>query len=123
LVFNQAPGSHPIAKLFDLEMDPGENIDLSQSRPQAVRNLTKPYQEWFEDVYRPFHPGEVRIGLGYLEDNPTELGRNEYRGPEGKDWQSPTAAGRWDVEITQSGVYSFELEFSKAFEREGIGTV
>ena len=51
-------------KLFDLENDPGEKVDLSESHPDLVKSMIVKWEKWWDDILKDYNsalPGTDRI--------------------------------------------------------------
>lgn len=71
LAFDLATGR---TKLFDLESDPGEKIDLSTERPEDTRRLQAALLRWLESREGPLSSGESRRQAEELEKKLRALG-------------------------------------------------
>jgi len=96
-------------ELFDLTADPLERKDVAADHPDVVERMRKDYDRWFDDVTaRGFAP--PRISLGAPQEDPTELTRQDWRGPQAS-W-APTGLGYWEVQVTRTGGYRVTLRFA-----------
>jgi arylsulfatase/arylsulfatase A len=108
------PNPDPVRfELYDLSEDPGEKRDLASAQPEVVAKLRNAYDAWFDDVCatRGFAP--VRFVVGTKHENPTELQRQDWRGPK-TEWNDPDAAGYWEIEVRGGGLYDVECRFPAA---------
>ncbi len=106
-LLGQQPKDPPL--LFDLLQDPGEKSDLAASNPEKVQELGAAYGRWFKEVssYRNFEP--PRIHVGFEDENPTVLTRQDWRGP--KAGWSKDSVGHWDLHATRSLKLKVTLRF------------
>src|SRR5262249_55454185 len=104
----------PAWQLFDIAADPYEQHDLAAQQPELVTRLRGEYDRWFEDVGRPRGYAPPRIALGAPQENPTELTRQDWRGPRG-GWDG-RARGHWGVGGVRAGKYEVTVGFGAAPE-------
>lgn len=106
-------------ELFDLQRDPTETEDLSNSHPQVARELKQGFDRWYEDIILNPHLREPRrIRLGTPHENPTILNRNDAKGDEGI-WAQDRIHGYWDVLVENDGFYDFTFVFRESLNQEG----
>lgn len=96
-------------RLYDLERDPGEQVDVAARHPDVVERLRKAYEAWFAEmrVERGFEPPRIRIGTPH--ESPTLLTRQDWRGPERDGWDDDV--GYWLVEVATTDRYAITLRF------------
>jgi len=101
-------------ELYDLEADPAESHDISDSQPARLAELRASYEAWFHDVAstRNFEP--PRIYLGTKFENPVLLTRQDWRGPLAS-WV-PGGLGYWEVDVRSTGTYELTLIFPEIKE-------
>ncbi len=101
-------------ELYDLEADPAEAHDISDSQPARLAELRSSYEAWFHDVAstRNFEP--PRIYLGTKFENPVLLTRQDWRGPLAS-W-APGGLGYWEVDVRSTGTYELTLLFAEVKE-------
>jgi hypothetical protein len=109
--FDQRPLTNRelVLELFDLRADPFELHDIAEANPEVVEQMRREYEKWFEDVSgtRGFEPS--RIVLGTPHENPSELSRQDWRGP--KAGWGTDSLGYWEVEIAEAGKFDIHLIF------------
>jgi arylsulfatase A-like enzyme len=100
------------SQLYDIQADPGQQVDVAQRYPEVVGRLRAAYEQWWANV-SPRFDDFCRIVLGAEEANPTTL--NAF------DWHTRTpwnqshiragvaANGFWAVEFAEAGRYEFAL--------------
>jgi hypothetical protein len=95
-------------ELFDMIADPLERKNVAAEHPEIVERMRKDYDAWFADVTaRGFTP--PRIYLGPPQENPTELTRQDWRGPRA-GWGAD-GLGYWEVQVTRTATYRVTLRF------------
>lgn len=101
-------------ELFDLERDPGQEVDVAAEHPDTVAELRGQYERWWQSL-EPVFDQRVRIGLGGAE-NPTRLMSHDWH-PDGNGlpWhqghvlKGAVAMGVWAVEVERAGEYEIHL--------------
>ncbi|PWJ41928.1 arylsulfatase [Sediminitomix flava] len=110
--------------LYDMQIDPNQELDISAKHPQVVEDLGKAYHEWFIDVTSGGHEPKVpRIEVGDTEyvylpavDGKT---KNKVR-YQGKGWSNDWAKNfknkkgviSWDLKVVEDGEYTFDALYS-----------
>ena len=112
-------------KLFDLQSDPGQKIDLSAKLPDIVSNLSKAVTDWRRDVLsemqRVVHPFTV----GYRQFPATILPARDGVAAGGvirsekapncsffTNWTTLDDRITWDIEVATAGRYSVEIYYT-----------
>ena len=103
----------PPVELYDLDADPGEEHDLSASKPAVTSDLKSRYEAWFADVEssRGFTPGVIHLG-SEAEPKAVLCRYQDSTFVDGK----PTS---WSVEIERTGRYRLSVNSPE----KGGGTV
>ncbi|HYT93016.1 MAG TPA: arylsulfatase [Gemmataceae bacterium] len=101
--------AEPKFQLYDISKDPYEEHDFAAKYPEIIARMRKGYEDWFKDVSatRGYEP--PRIHLGALEENPTLLTRQDWRGPRA-GWKG-NDLGHWEVQVVREGTYNVTLLF------------
>jgi arylsulfatase A-like enzyme len=99
-------------ELYDIENDPGQEVNVAADYPVVVGNLRKAHDAWFDEIKTSLAP-YCRIVLGSDHENPTRLDAFDVLG-DLPYVQSLVAAGkpcsgRWAVTFAQAGRYRFTL--------------
>lgn len=101
-------------RLFDIQEDPGQRIDLAAENPAVVKELRSLYQPYWEKVAPRLTP--VRIDVGNPAENPTILCSQNWYMPSGNPpWnfnsirKLPKVTGPWMIEVKQAGLYRLTL--------------
>ena len=85
-------------KLFDLQADPGEQVDLASRYPDLVARLSDQYEAWFTAVSRgaveAYLPPSIRIGA---TTEPVWLTRQDWRRTRRGGWGG-RSSGVWWIE-------------------------
>jgi arylsulfatase A-like enzyme len=110
-------------RLYDIENDPGETTDISQSHPDIVQRLRDEYETWFLDVSRGISPA-VRNVVGSPHQNPVVLTSQDMRGVRSalapheleiakRQAQSakPLGFGYWAIEVLREARYRIRMQF------------
>lgn len=100
--------------LYDIQADPAQRSNVADNHPDVVNRLRAHYDKYWEKVQPRLTP--VRIDLGNLEHNPTELCSQDWRMPNGNPpWnfgairRLPKVTGPWMVEVVRAGRYKITL--------------
>ena len=109
-------------ELYEIKSDPGQRHNVADQHPQAVAELRKAYDNWWDDISTEFSQ-PVRIIIGSDRANPTALNPHDWIGrPQELFDQSQVRRGRvagngaeyqghWLIEVAQDGRY--EIEFRR----------
>ncbi len=121
LVGHTGHGASPEAlKLFNLAEDPAETSDASAQYPDVKQLLLGELDRWYGEVIRsPNLEDPPRIIIGSDVEDPVILGRNDWKGPSARQWQSADAFGYWDVEVTGPGPFDVTLVYSQPVREKG----
>ena len=122
----QDPIHQPDSKLqlYDLQQDPHERHDMSSEAPLIADSLLQAMDLWYEEVMESPHlVTPPRIILGSSEENPVILGRNDWKGPTAKSWNSPEAYGTWDLRVLGPGPYRVTMVFRDPLPGKGRAVV
>ncbi len=100
-------------ELYDIKADPGQKKDIADGQPQVVEKLRKAYEKWWADISQRFDE-YCEIIIGSDEQNPTRLMSHDWHAQtvpwnQGAVRSGMEANGFWAVEISQDGMYQFEL--------------
>ncbi|MBZ0258798.1 sulfatase-like hydrolase/transferase, partial [bacterium] len=104
-------------ELYDIENDPSETTDIASKHPEMVAKMRQEYLDWFRDVSGERGYDPPRINLGVIDENPTILTRQDWRGPDA-GW-SKDSVGYWEVEVLEKKKYDIRVQFQKA-QQTGI---
>lgn len=101
-------------RLFDIQADPAQNVDLAGSHPQVVQELRAVYESWWNEVSPRLKP--VRIHVGNPAENPVRLSSQDWYLPVGNPpWnfgsigRLPKVNGPWMINIERAGRYRVTL--------------
>jgi arylsulfatase A-like enzyme len=100
----------PKLELYDLELDPGEELDIAEDQPGLVDRMHSEYLAWFRDVSSTRGFGPVRIDLGGAREAPTILTRQDWRGP--RAGVEPNDLGYWEVNVVRGGRFTVGLRLT-----------
>ena len=100
-------------ELYDIKTDPGQKTNVAEKHPDVVKTLRNHYETWWADVSKS-HKQYARIGLGSSKEKTSRLTGHDWH--EGNPpWNQShirkgvMANGFWAVEVTEPGMYEFEL--------------
>ena len=97
-------------ELYSLDVDPGEQTEISRFWPERVASMRRMYEAWFEDVGRDgYEP--PRIWVGSELENPTLLTRQDWRGPKAS-WDAG-GLGYYETDVRRAGLYRATLRFPR----------
>ncbi|MEC9477187.1 MAG: sulfatase-like hydrolase/transferase [Planctomycetota bacterium] len=115
--WNDTFEGEPDFQLYNMERDPYELEDVSESNPQIVQRLLTHYEKWFEDVSAeredPWAP--PRIVIGTEHEKKTVLTRQDWRHTHGRPW-ARDSRGQWHVTIADEGPYQIDCRFAPRAE-------
>ncbi len=112
-------------ELFDLQVDPGEGINLAAEHPERVRQLRGEFKKWFADVTAGRDYTRVPIEVGREDENPVEIDI-AWSEPVGKaikvtprryirdvieEWSEPADCVRWKIDVVTPGEYEVILAY------------
>jgi len=101
-----------LLKLFDLENDPFELVDLSAEQAEVKASLRQELDQWYEEIIVSPHLLEApRMVIGSEYENPVILGRNDWKGPKAMQWSSDEAFGYYDISVVDPGPYDVKMIF------------
>lgn len=103
-------------ELYDVVSDPGQQNNFIGTNPQALAEMRKFYDAWWEDVSKRFAE-PIEIVLGAEAANPATLTCHDWHDPEGGPFpfahsivaRDPRCNGHWTVNIERAGKYVFTL--------------
>ena len=114
--------------LFNIQADPAQRIDVSNSHPDVVKRLRAYYQPWWESASPRMTP--VSIDVGSARENPTRLSSQDWYMPTGNPpWnfggirRLPRVTGPWNVNVTQAGRYRLTLRQWPAEANKSVAAV
>ncbi|MEM0925390.1 MAG: arylsulfatase [Planctomycetota bacterium] len=121
---------HSNGLLFDIEKDPGEQVDLSGRRPDIASHLGKQLTAWTEslpepDPERPFpigHPDAKWTQLPARDATTTGGLERSNRFPNCSyflNWIDTESEIRWEVEALAEGTYEVQMYYACAADQVG----
>ncbi|HUV62879.1 MAG TPA: arylsulfatase [Sedimentisphaerales bacterium] len=99
-------------ELYDVREDPGQENDLAEKRPDAVKRLRSDYEAWWLDVSRRFDE-TCNIIVGSDHENPACLTAFDWH--TSTPWnqahvrQGARLNGFWAIEVEHAGTYEVAL--------------
>jgi hypothetical protein len=114
-------------KLFDMETDPGQDRDITQSQPEIAARLAKAVDTWSKELLpglkmdnRPFPVGYPEFPLTQLparDGVPHGAIRRSAGAPNCSyfhNWTRPEDSITWDIEVATSGRYEATVLYACA---------
>ena len=99
-------------KLFDLEKDPYELVDVSAEQREVKAALQLELDQWYEEIIvSPHLLKSPRMVIGSEYENTVILGRNDWKGPKAMQWSSDQAFGYYDISVVDQGPYNVKMVF------------
>lgn len=114
-------------QLYDMQNDPGEVTDLADQHPEVVSELSRLYEEWFDDISGS---GLRRLPLpvGFAQHNPVELHAPQAffddplrfaNGPGFANdwltnWTDESASVWFEIDVSTEGTYAISLSLACA---------
>ncbi len=127
-------------QLYDMDADPSQQDDLSDSHPTVVASLAKRYVAWWQDLHTLSLPAEfihvgepeydrttihapqlaerkdIQFGVRRLGGRPTAPG---FCQDWIESWTSPNAYASWNIDIKEAGIYEISVEVNVPRESAG----
>ena len=120
LSFSRPPPPDARLELYDLVEDPGEQMDLSEERPEVVERLKAAYDAWFDDVFASRGFDAVRFAIGSDQQPHVTLTRQDWRMVTADGWgRDQPVLGQWEVEAVAEGPYEVTVTFAKPAASSG----
>ena len=112
-------------ELYNVNIDPGQNNDLSTEHPDIVSQLHDHYQAWWDGVgqnLNHYHP----LTIGTANENPMRLCSCDwawvYADNQSNIRGCVMDSGTWHVEVAKEGLYSLTLRRWPQESELGIST-
>ncbi|MEM7697610.1 MAG: arylsulfatase [Verrucomicrobiota bacterium] len=108
------PENAPEFELYAIREDPGEENDLSETKPEKVEELRSIYADWLADVSttRPDNFAPPRISLGADSEPVVDLSLQDWRvAPDSPGWGED---GKWFVDVLTVHRALLEVRFAEA---------
>ncbi len=113
------------AELYDMRSDPGQAVDLSQSSPEVVAQLSAAYDGWWASLGGA-HERTVSIDVGGAETATALMAHDWHTTSGGTPWdqthvrRGTIGNGFWALNVARAGRYEVELSrWPKHLERAG----
>lgn len=100
-------------ELYDIQADPGQNIDVAGQNPDVVARLRAFYEDWWAEL-EPTFSQATPIYLGHGRDNPARLTCHDWITTEMAPWNQSQIrsamtgeenTGFWNVKVVEGGLY------------------
>lgn len=110
---SQMPEGVPF-ELYNLEKDPGESQDLSETHPEEKDRLMKAYEDWFDDVSstRPDNYAKPAIIVGTEKEPLTTLTAQDWTKLSGGNWGQ---SGSWKLQVATAANFDIEVKLPEHF--------
>lgn len=104
-------------KLFDMDSDPGQKMDVAKAYPAEVRKLRAFYQTWWEEL-KPTFDNPARIVVGTEFENPARLTSHDWIAEKATPWNQAMIRngadgagmmGFWNLDVRVAGKYQITL--------------
>jgi arylsulfatase A-like enzyme len=104
-------------ELYDMQADPGQQIDVADAQPEAVQRLRNFYDDWWAEL-EPTFSDNAAIYLGHPAENPARLTAHDWITTGSTPWNhshirralgGDENTGFWNVEVFADGEYEFRL--------------
>jgi len=101
-------------ELYDLDADPGQELDVAAEYPQVVEKFRASYEDWWRSL-EPVLGETVRIGLGGPEDPVHLMSHDWHTEDRGTPWHQNHVRngyignGPWAVQVERAGEYEITL--------------
>ena len=98
-------------KLFDIQADPGQKVDLAKAYPDVYNKLRADYEAWWEDI-SPAFERQARIVVGSSKDSPSRLSSHDWlTDKKVVPWNqqvvraAKAGTGYWALRVAEAGTY------------------
>jgi len=114
-------------ELYNVALDPGQNVDISPRHPEVVERLRSYYDQWWagiEDRVFEYQP----IPVGTQHENPVILSPNYWMGVDVDNHHRVSSAeggergGKFLIDVTRAGKYRIEFRRWPFHTRCSIGS-
>ncbi len=102
------------SRLFDIQTDPSQVLDVAPEFPETVARLRAEHERWYRSIEPGMRP--TRIVIGHDAENPADLTSQEWQAPGGNVvWsrahleQRKMESWPWLVDVSRAGMYRFIL--------------
>ena len=118
-------------KLFDMEVDPGQKVDISRKYPNLTTQLKKAVADWKKETIkptatRPFtvgHPGAQLTLLPARDGQAHGTIKRSSVHPNCSfftNWTDENDSITWDIEVLTSGLYEAQIYYTCKKENIGV---
>lgn len=118
-------------KLFDMEVDPGQKVDISKKYPNLTTQLKKAVADWKKETIkptatRPFtvgHPGAQLTFLPARDGQAHGTIKRSSIHPNCSfftNWTDENDSITWDIEVLTSGLYEVQIYYTCKKENIGV---
>ncbi len=124
-------------RLYDMEKDPGQSTDISETFPQVTDSLKNAKAAWLKETNPLTKETDNRpFTLGYLQATYTQLPARDGI-PHGNikrsnqypnntfftNWKSEKDSITWDVEVLADGEFEVQLYYTCKEDNDGVGLI
>jgi arylsulfatase A-like enzyme len=118
-------------KLFDMEVDPGQKVDISRKYPNLTTQLKKAVADWKKETIKPTEPRPFTVGHpgAQLTFLPARDGRAHGTIKRSSippncsfftNWTDENDSINWDIEVLTSGLYEAQIYYTCKKENIGV---
>ena len=104
-------------ELYDIKADPGQQQDVADAHPDAVKRLSDFYEAWWAEL-EPTFANATAIYLGHQAENPARLTSHDWITTGSTPWNQSHIrravngdrnTGFWNVKVVADGEYEVRL--------------
>jgi len=119
-------------QLFDMQTDPGQNVDVANERPRVAKRLADAVEQWKQEALPKSTVDDRPFPIGFADFPMTPLPARDGT-PHGNiqrsagapncsfftNWTSTNDRITWNVEVMQDGIYEVDIYYTCAPGNEG----
>ena len=120
-------------ELFDMNKDPGQQNDISESNPLISQQFANVYDDWFEEVTKDL-PQSRPVQIGHQKAPIVQLpavessftGNIKFNGISGWsndwiiNWRTTEDEASWEIDVVEEGTYETLIEYSLGNAENGL---
>ncbi|PKQ64278.1 N-acetylgalactosamine 6-sulfate sulfatase [Labilibaculum filiforme] len=101
-------------ELYDINEDPGQNVNVAQAYPEVVTEMNSFYDQWWKSTEADFEYSLMKIGDEH--ENPTHLTCHDMHSEQNIPWNQnyireglSFTQGEFFTEVVRAGTYKFSI--------------